>query len=157
MYGMHERGITIVEVIIGVAIAGLVIVFISHTITLFLVSSGATLQKTKALYLAEEGLEIMRYLRDEDWSTIDDELSNGTTYYLSVATSTLGTTTVPEVIDGIYTRSFELSEVRRDNATDDIVSSGGSVDGGSRWVTFFVSYDSATVTMETLLTNIFDI
>lgn len=156
MHTRAHRGITIVEVIIGVAIMALIVAFISYTITLFVQSSDGALKRTQALYLAEEGIEIMRYLRDSDWNTLDSELTNDTTYYLDVATTTLATTTTPELIDDTYTRSFELTEVRRDG-DDDIVDSGGTIDDGSRYVTFSVSWDTATVTLTALLTNIHDI
>lgn len=147
-----QRGITIVEVIIGVAVAGLVIVFISHTITLFVQASEAALDKTQALYLAEEGTEILRYLRDADWDTIENDLVVGTTYYFDVATTTLATTTAPEVI-GKYTRSFELAAVERDS-DDDIVDSGGTVDDGSRFATVSVSWGSESVELTALLTDL---
>lgn len=156
MHTRAQRGITIVEVIVGVAIMALIVAFISYTITLFVQSSNEALKRTQALYLAEEGIETMRYLRDSDWNTLDTELANDTTYYLHVATTTLATTTTPERIDDTYTRSFELTEVWRDG-DDDIVDAGGSIDDGSRYVTFSVSWDTATVSMTTLLTNIHDI
>ena len=151
-----ESGIALVEVIVGIAITGLVLVFVSHTITLFVTGAAETRTRTKALYLAEEGVEVMRYMRDSDWNIIDTELSNDTSYYLTVATTSLATTTTPEIIDGTYTRSFSLSEVRRD-ADDDIVSSGGTVDSHSRFITFSVGWGTATVTLPSLLTNIHDI
>lgn len=155
MKSQTKKGIALVEVLFGVAIAGLVIVFVSHTLTLFVIGAGETRIKTKALYLAEEGMESVRYLRDSSWSLFDTELSNGTTYYLAMATSSFATTTVPEVIDGTYTRSFEITEVRRD-ADDDIVDSGGTVDPDSRYITFTVGWGTASVTLSSLMSNLFD-
>lgn len=149
---MLTRGLTLIEVLIGVAIAGLVIVFIAHTITLFTAASEEALDRTQALYLAEEGIEILRYLRDADWNTIENELSVGTTYYFDVSTTTLATTTVVETI-GQFTRSFELSEVERDS-DDDIISSGGTVDSGSRFATVTVSWGSESVSLTSLLTDL---
>jgi len=154
MYVTTHKGISLVEVVIGVAIAGLVIVFVSHTLTLFFASSEETLNRTQALYLAEEGQEILRYVRDEDWDTIGTDLSVGTTYYFYVSDTEIGTTTAPETV-GDFARSFVLSNVARDNTTDDdIVFSGGTNDAGSRFATTTVSWGSDSVSLFSLLTNI---
>ena len=149
------RGIALTEVILGAAVAGIILVGISHTLTLFLKASNGTLEQTKALYLAEEGHELLRYIRDENWNTLDG-LTTGTTYYLTVSTTTIGTTTTPEVIDTDYTRSFVLNNLNRDS-NDDFVESGGSSDPDSRIVTVTVSWGSKSVTLDSILTNIFDI
>lgn len=150
---MRTRGVSMVEVLIGVAIVGLLVVVISHSLTLYFTASTKTLTQTQALYLAEEGQEILRYLRDADWTDISS-LTNDTPYYLDVTDTTLAITSTPEVIDGTFLRRFEVSEVRRDNSTDDIVTSGGSVDTDARYVTFSVGWGTATVTVPALLTNI---
>lgn len=156
MYVIQQKGISLVEVVIGVAIAGLVIVFVSHTITLFLATSEETLNRTKALYLAEEGQEILRYIRDMDWDEIDAlTVPAGTTYYLEVTDTTLSTTTTAEVIDSTYTREFVLSSVERDG-NDDITTSG-TPDDGSLFVTFTVDWGISSTSLTTLLTNIHNI
>lgn len=147
-----SKGISMVEVVIGVALVGLVVVVVSHTLGLFLQASDRTLTHTQALYLAEEGQEILRYIRDADWNDIST-LTNDTPYYLDVTDTTLAITTTPEIVDGIFLRTFEVSEVRRDG-TEDIVASGGSVDTDARYVTVSVGWNQATVTVPALLTNI---
>lgn len=151
--GMLTCGVSMVEVLFGVSIVGLLVVVISHSLSLYFTASSEALTRTQALYLAEEGQEILRYLRDADWTDISS-LTNDTPYYLNVTDTTLAITSTPEVVDGTFLRRFEVSEVRRDSSTDDIVTSGGSVDSDARYVTFSVGWNNATVTVPALLTNI---
>lgn len=152
-----QRGVSVIEVLIGVGIFALVTVFVTHSISLFLESADRSQHSLRALYLAEEGHEALRYLRDENWDTIDN-LSVDTTYYLSMSAASVATTTTPEVINGYYNRSFVLREVYRDS-DDDIVASttvGASLDTGSRFVVMRVGWGSEEVSLQTLLTNIFN-
>jgi hypothetical protein len=159
MQSVHKKGVTVVEILIGVSLFTLIVVFITHALALYF-STGSLLQeKTKALYLAQEGQEVMRYLRDEDWTTLTD-LTVGTAYYFDVATTTMATTTVPEIIEGVYTRSVVLENAYRDG-NDDLVAStapGASIDDGGRIVVTKVQWGSGNeIQLESLLTNIFNI
>jgi hypothetical protein len=118
----------------------------------FINSSHEVADETQALYLAEEGQELVRFIRDNDWTNISS-LSIGVDYYLDIQTSDITTTATPEVI-GRFTRSFSLEDVERDS-DDDIVSSG-SVDSGSRYVTVSVEWGTPvrTVSLTSILTNI---
>ncbi|MEX0931029.1 MAG: type II secretion system protein [Candidatus Paceibacterota bacterium] len=150
-----NNGIALIEILVGIAIVGFVLVFVSHTITLFLSSSELVLQQSRAVYLAEEGQELVRYLRDEDWNTIAD-LTEGTTYYVSVSTTTISATTSPEIIDDLFTRSFVVEELLRDG-NDDVVDSGGSVDQNGRIVTVDVSWNGESVNFVSIITNLYDL
>lgn len=150
-----SKGVSVIEVLVGVAILGVALVFISHTIALFASSELRVLEQTQALYLAEEGQEIMRYLRDEDWSNISN-LTTGVTYYFDVATTSLATTNTVETINGTYTRSVVVESVRRDG-NDDVVASGGTADPGSRVVTVTVSWGSDSVSLESILSNLYNL
>lgn len=130
------RGITAVEMLVGISILAVVFIAISFSIMQFINTGRDVADRTQALFLAEEGLEMVRYIRDAQWQHIAD-LTNGTTYYLEVTGGTIATTTVPEVI-GIYTRSFMVSPVERDG-NDDIVQSG-TPDSTSKYVTATVSW-----------------
>jgi len=153
-----ERGISVVEVLIGVALFALIVVFVSHAVSLFLASAERSQHTVRALYLAQEGQEVLRFLRDDNWSDITD-LSTDTMYYFDLGPTAVATTTVTELVDGRYTRSFILREVYRDS-DDDVVASttaGASVDAGSRRAVVRVEWGGERVQLETILTNIFNI
>ena len=154
---MNHRGITSLEVVIGISIAALIIAFSANAVTLFLTSAREVTERTQALYLAEEGLELVRYIRDEDWNEIAG-LTTNDTHYLDVSAGSIGITGSPETI-GDFSRSFTVSNVYRDATTDDIVASttGGSVaDTGAKYVTVTVNWNSGvdSVSLATILAEI---
>lgn len=153
------RGVSVVEVMIGLVIFSIIFVFIFHTLTLFFGSQTLTLESTQALYLAEEGQEAVRYLRDEDWNALS-ALSKDTEYTLAIATTTIDAVAGTTLIDGKYTRSFFLHDAHR-NSDDDFVASttsGASVDSGSLLVTVRVTWgEDEQVQLYSLLTNLHDI
>lgn len=155
MYMSNCRGITIVEALVGISILGIILVAISLTQTQFFAASGTVLNTTQATYLAEEGQEFVRYLRDEDWNQLSG-LTNGTDYYFDVTSGDIDITATPEVINGVFTRHFTLSELKRD-ANDDFVESGGSSDTGGRVVTVTVSWGTESVSLSALVTNLHNI
>lgn len=154
---MNRRGITSLEVVIGVSIAALIIAFSANAVTLFLTSAREVTERTQALYLAEEALELVRFIRDEDWNDLA-ALATNNTHYLDISAGSIAVTASPETI-GDFSRSFTVSNVYRDATTDDIVASttGGSVaDTSSKYVTATVSWNGGvdSVSLATILTEI---
>lgn len=154
---MHtsDRGITAVEALVALAIAALVILFSTHAIVYFVSTGSDLVEKTQALYLAEEGLEVMRFIRDDDWDDID-ALIPGDTYYLSITQTGASTVSTPEVI-GQFTRSVVIEAVSRNTGNDDIVPNGSpssAVDPDTVLVTSAVAWDNTTTTLRTYLTNL---
>ncbi len=150
------RGVTVVEVAIGVAIAALVLIFTMQAIGLFINAGRGVADQTKAIYLIEDGFELLRYVRDGAWATLGG-LSGNTTYYLSVSLTGVYVVTTPQTIDG-FTRSFRIQNVYR-NSADDIVASttsGAAQDTSAKYITMTVVGGSpvATSTMTTILTEI---
>jgi type II secretory pathway pseudopilin PulG len=150
----YKRGFTAIEIAIGVTLAGLILVYSMYSITQFINTARDISEKTEALYLAEDGIELIRFVRDEAWTNLSS-LPVNTTRYLHVSTTTIGVTTTPEVVVG-FSRSFTVQNVYRNGATDDIVASttGGSVaDSNSKYVFMTVSWASSTksVSLTTIL------
>ncbi len=156
-YFRKSTGVTSIEVVLGVSLAGIIIVYSATSIVQFINTARDVTVKTQALYLAEEGLELVRFIRDNDWTEISS-LSLGSTEYLAVTGSDVSVSGAPEVIDE-FTRSFSIENVYRNSSTFDIVASttGGSVaDPDAKYVTATVSWGNPTksVSLTTILTNI---
>lgn len=152
----EQRGVSVIEVLVGVAILGFAAIFLVQAFNLFFTNGALVRQTTKAAFLATEGMEMVRFARDDDWNTIDG-LTNGTDYAPVVSGGAVSFTTTPEVIDGTYTRVIEFSALSR-NGDDDIVASGGTVDGDSRHVTVTISWGSGrTLVLRGIVTNLFDV
>ena len=155
---IKKRGITLVEVLVGVSILAIITVSIGITVNSYTDARGRLLSEAKATYLAEEGYEILRAIRDEDWGDISSE-SIDAVRYLDVTATTLDITGTVEVVDGAYTRSFILRDLYR-NADDDIVestASGAAVDPDSRIVEVSVVGPNGTVSLSSILSNVHNI
>lgn len=148
-----QRGVTLIEVVIAIAIISIMIVVVGYSVMTYVDARAQLLDNTKKLYLAEEGIELLRVLRDEDWTAIES-LTVDDTYGFSVSTTTIATTGAIEEIDGTFYRSFVVSVVRRD-ANDDIdFSGGGTIDSDTRLVTVSVFGPTSTTSLSAILTNI---
>lgn len=154
-----QQGISLIEVLVAVSILSVALVFINYTITLFVSARTELLADAKTLYLAEEGYELVRALRDDNWSTIDG-LSLDTDYALSVSTTTLGLGSVPELIDDEYRRRFEVRALYRDSGDDDVTASttpGAVVDANGRELIVTVGGPTGTTSVRAILTNLFEL
>ncbi|KKR62806.1 hypothetical protein A2643_00560 [Candidatus Nomurabacteria bacterium RIFCSPHIGHO2_01_FULL_39_220] len=94
---------------------------------------------SQAAFLLEEGAENARIARDNAWSNVTALNSSETV--------------------GIFTRTAVASSVNRDNATKDIVTSGGTSDAGTKLITVTVSWKeggtTVTKTLQFYLTDVF--
>lgn len=148
-FGLIE--ILIVAAIVAIGFLGLAAFLIN--------SSGLTFRvtrNTEAVDLAEEGMEAVRSLRDESWSTNIASLGPGATYYPIISGNkwTLATSD-PGQINNLYTRTVVVKDVNRD-ANDDIADSGTS-DANTKKVTVKVEWNEnqsvKDVTLTTYITN----
>lgn len=139
----------------AISIIATIVVVIGFSITAYIDARAALLNNMKATYLVEEGYEIIRALRDDDWNTLD-ALVIDDVYYFDVSTTTVAFATTGEVIDGEFYRSFILADVYRDN-NDDITASttlGATIDPDSVEVMISVFGPNGTTTMTAILANI---
>lgn len=154
---LYNKGVSAIEILVGVSIAALILIFASDTLAQFLNISHDVSEKTQALYLAEEGLELMRYVRDNNWTSLS-ALTVGNTYYLNPSSTSVGVGSTPETI-GDFSRSVILHNVYRTPTTYDIVASttsGSALDADAKYVTVVVSWGSPadSVSLTSILADI---
>jgi hypothetical protein len=110
----------------------------------------------KGELLAEEGLEVLRFYKKDNWATLA-AIPSGSTKYLTLTGSTWSMTDTPEMIDGVFSRSFQVFDVMRDGA-DNIVSTGGTIDPNIRLFRMTVDWmwrsDLVTSSYSTYMTTI---
>lgn len=144
-----------------IAIAMIALVFIS-TYEIFIISTQASYTRAKkieAAQLAQEGIEAVRTLRNNSWTDNIASLTNGTTYYLEFSANewTL-TTSPPNLINALYTRTIILTAVNRD--ANDNISPTGTLDPDTKKITVTVSWpekgENKSISLETYITNFFD-
>ena len=157
----RPSGFGLLEIVIAVSIIGAVVFALS---SVFLMSNKLETRASnqiRATFLAEEGLEILRFLRDESWSGHLANLNIATTYYLSFNAADSARkiiTSNPGLIDGLFALSFVVEAVNRD-VSDNIVTSGGSPDANTKKFSVSVSWQErgvySTTTLSTYLSDIF--
>lgn len=152
-----QKGIVLIEVVIAAAILLIISTGLIFANIAYIKSSSYTLASTKATFLAQEGVEAVKYIRSSGWEEFTT-IPEDTPQYLSFTPSAWATTTPEEVIDGKFYRSFVVESVSRD-ANDDITTTGTD-DPNSKKVTVNVSWRATTGTtthaVATYITNLFD-
>ncbi len=105
----NYQGITVIEAVVSIAIFSLIS---GAAIQSYLLSQKLTLRaadKTKALWLSEEGIEAARSIRDQNFST----MSPGT-YGLSLASGSWQFLSSSDSVDG-FMRTVTISSLSTDN------------------------------------------
>lgn len=151
------RGFGLIEVVIGAAI---ITVFLSAAISAFVATNRLTVElvkKTTAQYLAEEGLEAARLIRDSGWQANIVPLTPATPYYFEFAGGRWRLTPAVSLVDGIFDRSVKIAAGYRDGNGD--IAPTGATDDDLRLVTVTVTWPGSTggtTSLTTYLTNLFD-
>lgn len=154
-----KKGIGLVEVVVGAGILSVAGVSLFLTYGLYVQRASVAPRPIQASFLLDEGMEVMRLVRDKNWNTLSS-LQLGTSYGISfnASTSSWTITTNLNPIDNIFYRTIVVSSVNR-GATSDIVSSGGNLDTNTKKITVSVSWwNSGVTTTKQLigyLTNLF--
>src|SRR3972149_2077834 len=142
IHNSNERGISVAEVVIAIAVVSTVFSAITQVSILALRASADRNTKAKALAIAQEGMEAVRSIRDASWTTNIAGLSFGATYYITASSSQWALTqTNPGLIENKFTRTVILDNVSR-NINDDIVDTGGTNDIYTKKITVTVLWGS---------------
>jgi len=154
-----NQGVTLVEVLIAASIITAFLTALLGTHSFYLKTAFSNRHVIKAAQLAEEGIEVVRFERDSSWTLNIETLDLDTEYRISFESGDWVLSETPVFIDNLFDRTVTLSSVSRDGSND-IVTSGGTLDPDTLLVTSSVSWVSngATTTREvyTYITNLFD-
>ena len=147
------------EVVIGAAIMSASLLSLMSVFNMSLRFAEQSIKKTQASFLLEEGMEVVRILRDSGWHDNIESLDTGTPYYLDFSEDKWIAASTADYIDGVFDRVFILNDVYRDSNYD-IVDLGGDLDTDTRKITVAISwFDGKGTTKESIhsyITNIFD-
>lgn len=161
---MHKRahsqeGFSLVEVIFATSIILILVLALVGIHNVYLNLSTSNLDTTKAVFLSEEAVEAMRFIRNDSWEDNVAILTLDTPYHLALSAGTWTLTGTYALIDNKFERTLQFSSVYRD-AEGRIVSSGGTLDPDSRLVSVSVSWPykgaTTTKTIMTYLNNLYD-
>lgn len=158
-------GFGLIEIVVAVGIISAVLFSIAQVSKLAHRVIAKSARETQAQFLLEEGVEIMKLLRDAGWAAHIAPLNVGTLYYpvfdelMSVWRLTADNT---GPVGGVFTRTVAVGEVYRRNSDDDIVDISSpdpkTVDPGTRKITVRVLWtEAATSASRKGITYIADI
>lgn len=152
-----KRGMGLVEVLVAVFIFTIILSSLILVSNMYLSGAGDNLRLTQAAYLAEEGIEAVKIIRDKSW--VDISNLTGQTYYLNfnTASSTWQATTTKIDIDN-FSRSFILEGVVRGGDGDILDSGTPNLNDKTRKLTVSVSWlgktGNITKSLKTYITDI---
>lgn len=124
MFTVKQKGQAMLEVVITISILiGVIMGLVVLSTSVFSLSK-KSVNETQAAYLAQEGFEAIRKIRDLNWDDIGT-LDENQNYYLSydTETKTWSLTTTPSNIDG-YERIIQAANALRED-----VNVNGEIDG----------------------------
>ena len=157
----HARmGFTLIEIILATSIFTMFFLSVSFFYKKALDVSKDTTGHIQSGYFLEEGIEAIKLLRDQNWSSNITPLVPGATYYFHWDGSRWTATTTSELIENTYTRTFTIANVYRDSG--DNIASAGTLDPGTKKVTVSVAWvrmgnkGVANDSAETYITNLFN-
>lgn len=154
----RSSGFGLIEIVVGSAVLSLSLLGISFYYQQALSVSQRTAHTVQGAFLMEEGIEIAKFFRDSAWENIAN-LTAGTPYYFSWTGSTWATSTTNTFVDGLFERTLVVENIYRDS-NDDIVSSGGTLDPGTKKITVSVAWNekgaTTTKSVSTFFTDFFN-
>lgn len=159
---MKNHGFGLIEIIVAASIVSVSLFALIGASRASFKAVDDSLMRRRAEFLAEEGIETVKILRDAGWAAYIDPLVSGTAYYPSFNSSTNTwslSTTNPGAIDGIFTRTLIFSDVYRKNSDQDIVDISASdpktLDPGTLLVTSTASWEGKEAEIRTYVADIF--
>lgn len=143
----HLRGFGLVEVLVAVSIIAITSVSIFNVYTAYLRAELNNVKSVKAAFLMEEGLEVVRLLRDTSWSSYIAPVTASTTQYLNWTGSAWQFTTTPQMIDTRYARTVVFTAVYRD--ANNRIAASGTLDPNTRGFTVAVAWPDDNTALST--------
>lgn len=146
-----KKGFSIIEIIVALGLFSIFVGIGSVGIIPSLYSNRQSAEYTSANDVANEGLEAVRSLRDQNFANIVSG-----TFGIGISNSLWKLTGSSDVVSD-FTRRIDISKVSRDTGGTQVVS-GGSTDPDSFKVTStvdwkYTSNDTKSISVSTILTN----
>jgi type II secretory pathway pseudopilin PulG len=141
MNKLNQKGFGLIEIIIAAAIGIAVLLTAAAYLNFSLKIAAEDINQIEALYYAKSSLEQARAVRDENWENIN-ALIIGSAYHFE-ADSSIPQKWIPvsgNTVVGRYIIQIVSSNVYRDAASNNIVSSGGVLDSETLKITSNVFY-----------------
>lgn len=160
MHTQHQSGLSLVEVVIGVAMVATILVVVTQLISLYLITVKSTQDTLVASYQTEATLEAARFVRDNDWTTFTS-LPIDTALYLERATGSVAFVSTNPTPDATYQTELHVRSVYRDVVSHDLRSStdsGTYLDSEARLAEAYTDKDGESIlSHQMVFTNLFEL
>ncbi|HZS43285.1 MAG TPA: type II secretion system protein [Candidatus Paceibacterota bacterium] len=156
----EKSGFSLIEVVVAASIITISVLSIMAVYGTFIKNNFDNTASIQAAYLAEEGIEAAKSMRDFGWASNIATLTNGTTYrfYYNTSLNKWQATTTVSRIDNVFDRTFTVGTAYRDGS--DNLATSGTADSNTKLVTVNVAWNkrgaTSTKTLQTYITNLFD-
>ena len=154
----QKNGFALVEALVSAGILSTVLAGAIGALLISTQSATTNGARVEAAYLADEGIEAVRILRDNGWGANIDGHAPSEEFYLEWDGTTWVATTTNSLIDNIFERSIEFADVYRDGSEQ--IAESGSLDSDTKLITVSVSWLSGDATssrtLSAYITNLFD-
>lgn len=123
---MQERGATLVEVLVAIALTGIMLPTLATALVTSHAGRATSQQQLKATALLNEATEALRVVRDAGWSNV----ATDGVYHPVISGSTWTLASGAETVGG-FTRQITISAAER-NGSGSLVQSGGTADPSTK-------------------------
>jgi hypothetical protein len=154
-----SRGMSLAELVVVSAVIGVFLIAILGLYSLHMKVIFGSPRQVKATFLSEEGLEVVKYLRNVSWGANIATLPDNTDYYLVWQGGHWGISDTGSYVDGRYDRRVRFEAVYRD-VNSNITISPGTLDPDTKKVVVTTSWtegvSTSTKRVSTYLTDLFN-
>ena len=145
---MKQRGATLVEVLVAIALTGIMLPTLATALVTSHAGRATVRQQLKATALVHEAAEAVRVVREQGWANISDG-----TYHPTISGTTWSLASGSETV-GNFTRQISISPAERDGGGAIVPS--GTADPATKHIEITVSWDepySASVSEDLYLSR----
>ncbi len=151
-----KHGFSLVEILVAASIMLIVAGAITSSFSKYILIARSNTDSVKAVYLLDEGVEIVKIMRDMGWKQNIEPIQNNSLF--RVNRKTYSTTDSTDLIGGIFDRTFVFGEICRNENKDISECSSETVATDTRKITVNVTWNDGNGTnTKTLSTNISDL
>ena len=158
MDNKKSSGVGLIEAIVVISIMSTAFVAIIGAIVFFIRGGLFATEQVQALFLLDESVEAVRFMRDEGYTVNITPLVGAGPTYLTVDGSGWSATSTNNPVLGKYTRTIEISEVYRKVSDDTIVPSTSgdpkALDAGTVRLETTISWGMSSLTNTTYVTDL---
>lgn len=154
MWRTKKPAFSLIEIVVVLFLVVVIVPAINNVLSQSVRAMGTAQREVEALYLAQEGMEVVRAIRDSNW---DSFASMSGQKYLNTVANPPMLSDSSTLIDNKYERVVSIAQLYRDNSDELTTDSVGNEEADARQVTVTVRWTefgrTNSIELVTYLTN----